>query len=40
LKDELIELCGDEIYEIIVKQLQKPRTTFLPHPQVRKKAKS
>lgn len=40
LKDELIELCGDEIYEIIVKQLQKPRTTFLPHPQVRQKTRS
>ncbi|MFM7771095.1 MAG: hypothetical protein ACKO8F_00105, partial [Acidimicrobiaceae bacterium] len=40
LKDELIELCGKEIYEIIVNQLQKPRTTFLPHPQVRKKANS
>ena len=40
LKDELIELCGDEIYDMIVKQLQKPRTTFLPHPQVRRKKQS
>ncbi len=39
LKDELIELCGAKIYEMIVKQLQRPRTKFLPHPQVRRKVK-
>ena len=40
LKDELVELCGKDIYAIIVKQLEKPRTTFLPHPQVRSQQKT
>ncbi|MFM9123092.1 MAG: hypothetical protein ACKOQX_09585, partial [Actinomycetota bacterium] len=39
LKDELIELCGEKIYKIIVKQLETPRTTYLPHPKIRQPQK-
>jgi len=39
LKDELIELCGENIYKVIVKQLETPRTTYLPHPKIRQPQK-
>jgi len=40
LKDEIIELVGPKVYAEIVRQLEAPRTTPLPHPQVRRRTKT
>ena len=37
LADEIIELVGAKVYAEIVRQLEAPRTTPLPHPQVRRR---
>ncbi len=40
LKNELIEICGQKIYDLMVAQLIRPNTTYLPHPQIRKKTQN
>jgi hypothetical protein len=40
LKDEIIELVGAKVYAEMVRQLEAPRTTPLPHPQVRRRTKT
>ena len=37
LRDEIIEFTGQKVYDLLVKQLEKPRTTPLPHPAIRRK---
>ncbi|MCU1400362.1 MAG: hypothetical protein JWN62_3471, partial [Acidimicrobiales bacterium] len=32
LRDEIIEFTGQKVYDLLVKQLDKPRATPLPHP--------
>ncbi len=36
LRDEIIEFTGLEVYEMLVKQLEKNRSTPVPHPAVRR----
>ena len=37
LRDEIVEFTGEKVYGLLVKQLEKPRATPLPHPAVRKR---
>lgn len=37
LRDEITEFVGPKVYAMLVKQLEKPRATPLPHPAVRRK---
>ena len=37
LRDEIIEFTGVKVYDMLVKQLEKQRSTPLPHPAVRRK---
>ena len=34
-RDEIIELVGEEVYELMVGQLERPQWVPLPHPAVR-----
>ena len=35
LRDEIVELIGDEIYKLLVNELERPKWTPLPHPVMR-----
>jgi len=37
LRDEIVELIGEEIYDLMVEALERPKWTPLPHPVVRQK---
>ena len=37
LRDEIIEFTGQRVYDMLVKQLEKQRSTPLPHPAVRRR---
>ena len=37
LRDEIIEFTGVEVYDMLVKQLEKNRSTPVPHPAVRRR---
>ena len=36
-RDEIIELIGKPIYDLMVEQLERPKWTPVPHPTVRKR---
>ena len=36
LRDEIVELCGEEVYTMLVELLAAPTTVTLPHPAVRR----
>jgi hypothetical protein len=37
-RDEIVELVGQRIYDLMVAQLERPDWTPLPHPTVRRRA--
>jgi len=37
LRDEIIEFIGPKVYDMLVKQLEKPRLVPLPHPAVKRR---
>jgi len=37
LRDEIVELIGDDIYKLLVDELERPKWTPLPHPVIRAK---
>jgi len=36
-RDEIVELVGQQVYELMVEQLERPAWVPLPHPTVRRR---
>jgi hypothetical protein len=37
MRDEIVALVGDEVYELLLEQLRdRPAVTWVPHPAVRR----